>query len=252
MGLPKIEKYNQERIEKLFKYLQTYADRGQPIEYEIKVDDFSAVRRTDDTSLFHGFSDFMSGDTKNIEIIFYSPTGHYDKYIFTMKEEVKESLSGLEIEHKIKDHVSKARQEWELKDVIKERDELKEKVKDLEEELDEIKSNKSPVQVMLGEFMSGFVSNMVRTNPKIAQKFPALAGLVEANPKTIQEDSGEKPSFEPSKESTLDPEAKEALDLVRFLKSKLSEVQFAQTMSILDLLCAKPEKVETIFNELNS
>lgn len=258
MGLRK-EKYNDEKIEKLFKYIQTYADRGQPIEYEVKVDDFSAVRRTDDPALFHDFADFVDGSTRSIEIIFYSGLNNHslEKYIFTFQEEAKpqEGLSGIEIKNKIQEEVNIARKEWEFDQLKRDLEksekyakELEEEVEELEKELDEIKGNQSPLEGILGEFGSSFVSGLVRQNPKMLQKIPALSGLVEPQGNTTKEES-EPAAFEPSQEEN--PEAKEALELVRYLKSKMSEEQFAQTMTILDLLCKQPEKIEGILRQLN-
>lgn len=259
MGLPKREKYNQEKIEKLRKYLETYAERGQPIDYEIIVDDFKAVRRTDDPNLFNGFADFMTADTKSIEILFYTGTSNNnDKYIFTFQDETKDTgLSGLEIENKIQEQVNRARREWDFEQLKKDNEEWKEyadelegDIEKLEKQLEEVRSNQSPLHGFLGEFGSSFVSGMVKQNPKMLEKIPGLAGLVEEGKAETTASESEPTTFTPSTDETENLEAKEALSFIRYLKKKFNQEQFGKVMTILDLLTEKPEKVEDVLNQL--
>ncbi len=51
MGIRK-EKYSEEKISRLKKYLELYHNLGKPVDYEIVVDQFKIERRTDDLVCF--------------------------------------------------------------------------------------------------------------------------------------------------------------------------------------------------------
>ena len=86
------EKYNQEKIDKLHDYLKMYQDMGQPIDFEVLVDGFKAVRRTANPEMFRLFENFVNGETKSIEVLFYQgSSNNNDKHLFTFVDEEKSS-----------------------------------------------------------------------------------------------------------------------------------------------------------------
>src|SRR6476661_6539955 len=103
MPLPNKEKYEQRKIDNLIQYLRLYHQKGQPIDYEVLVDGFKAVRRTSDPDMFSMFENFVTADTNSIEILLYQGTSNNnEKRIFYFgdlpKEKSKEEgLSGLEV-----------------------------------------------------------------------------------------------------------------------------------------------------------
>ncbi|MBX9852068.1 MAG: hypothetical protein K2X86_09950 [Cytophagaceae bacterium] len=86
MGLKK-EKFTEEKIEKLKKYIERYHSIGQAIEYEIVIDNFKTVRRTDDPSLFDDYKLFLVKDTREILIrLFTGKSNNCDKVIYYWEE----------------------------------------------------------------------------------------------------------------------------------------------------------------------
>src|SRR3989337_1429733 len=98
MALISKQKYDQAKIEKLAEYLRLYYQKDQPIDYEIIVDGLRVVRRTNDPDMFPLHEAFVTGDTKSIEVLFYSGTSpNNERHVFTLSEESKqEGLSGIE------------------------------------------------------------------------------------------------------------------------------------------------------------
>lgn len=249
------ERYNQEKIDKLYDYLKMYEDMGQPIDFEILVDGFKAVRRTSNPEMFSLFENFVNADTRSIEILFYQgSSNNNDKHIFTMQEEPKDSgLSGIEVDNRIQEQVSKARKEWEFEQLKKDNreweeyaDELEKEMEELKKELQELRSGQSPLHGFLGDFGSSLVSGIIRQN-KIADKIPGLSGLIEPDNQSAETGADNEVSFSAKQE---DPEAKEALNFVKYLRAKLNPAQFDQVMKILDMLTVKPEKIEQVLTEL--
>lgn len=64
----KREKFCEEKIEKLKKHLEFYHSKGKSIEYEIVVDNFKTVRRTNEPSHFDNYKLFLGRDTRELMV----------------------------------------------------------------------------------------------------------------------------------------------------------------------------------------
>lgn len=261
--------YTPEKIDKLRDYLKLYAEKNMPIDYEILVDGFKAVRRTADVELFSMFENFVGADTKNIEILFYTGTSNNnDKHLFTLAEETKEQqgLSGIEIDHRIQEGIDKEKRSWEFDAMKAEIKSLKEEVSDLEEEIEKLEtereniiSKQSPLHGLLGEVGSSVIESFVKRNPKILASIPgghALAGLIEGDQAEGEPGEDAEVSFksknslphEPEPNTYLSEEAQQAHTFVKQLKSSFTKQEFDQVLEILQHFA---ENKETILQTLN-
>jgi len=259
------EKYSEDKIEKLHGFLQKNFERGEPIQYEILVDRLKVVKRTSNPDQFRDFQDFVDGNTKNIEVIFYQGSSmHYDKWMFTFVEEKKEQgLSGIEVDSKIQEGISREKERWEMKelkdknkDLEKEVAELESEVEKLEKVIEEAKASESPLKGFLGEIGSTMVESFIRRNPQMLASIPggqALAGFIEADNKRIQQQGSDQPEMEVSfraSEKDNNSEAQEALGFINYLKGKLNKEQFEKVMDIIKMLTESCEKIDSVFNQL--
>jgi hypothetical protein len=81
------ERYEQAKIEKLIQYLRFYSEKGQPVDYEILIDNFKAVRRTNDPENFMMFKNFMTEDTRSMQVLLFSgSSNNNEKRIFYFGE----------------------------------------------------------------------------------------------------------------------------------------------------------------------
>ncbi|MFN8436017.1 MAG: hypothetical protein U0V72_00145 [Cytophagales bacterium] len=263
------QKYTQEKIDKLLDYLKLYHEKGMPIDYEILVDGFKAVRRTDDPEMFTMFESFVTPDSKAVEILFYTGTSNNnDKHIFTFQEEVKEhGLSGIDIDNRIQEGIDREKRNWEFENLRRENKELKEEIEELEDEIEklekekeELTSNQSPLKGVLGEIGSSFVEGFIRRNPKIIAKLPGgetLAGLIEEDNKErgLEENTAEdtEVSFKPKLESKSEQseEERNAIAFVNQLKSSFTQGEFDQVLQVLQQLSDHKEAIEKVLNDLN-
>jgi hypothetical protein len=259
------EKYSDDKIEKLLGFLQKNFERGEPIQYEILVDRLKVVKRTSNPDQFKDFEDFVDGNTKSIEIIFYQgSSAHYDKRIFCFGEERKEQgLSGIEVETKIQEGISREIEKREIRDLKDKNKELKDEVAELESEVEKLekfiedaKAQESPLKGFLGEIGSTMVESFIRRNPQMLASIPggqALAGFIEADNKRIQQGEPSEPEMEVSfraSEKKNSSEAKEALGFINYLKEKLNKDQFEKLMEIIRILCESGEKIDSVLNQL--
>lgn len=275
MALRSKEKYNPNSVDKIINYLQVYYDKGQPIDYEIIVDGFKAVRRTNDIAMFPMFENFVGANTKAIEILLYTgSSNNNDKYIFTFYDEPTESLNGIDIKAEINEQVQEQVQQrqrdlernLEIEQLKKDNKELEEEVKDLEKEIDQLQKEKaqweasqSPLKGILGEFGSSFLESFIRRNPKVIAALPggeALAGIIDEETKRREKEQQIPPpettvSFKPKTEAQLSEEDKHAIAFVNQLKSQFTKDEFDKILVILETLAGDKTKIDLIINHVN-
>lgn len=267
MALISKQKYDPAQVQKLADLVRLYRDREQPFDYEIIVDGLKVVRRTSDPEMFFIFENFVTADTKNLEIIFYSGNSNVnEKRMFTfIDEEPEKGLSGLEVETLIQERMGQQKKEIEFDQLKKDNKNLEDKVKELEKEVDELEktneelvNGQSPLKGFLGEIGSSFVESFIRRNPNVIKGLPggeALAGLIENdNKKKEQEEQSadSEVSFKPKSESnSLTEEEKNAITFVSQLKTQFQREEFDKVLLILQTLADDKSKIDLILNHVN-
>jgi hypothetical protein len=273
MGIIGKQKYTQEEVDKLYDYLKTYHEKGMPIDYEILIDGFKAVRRTNDPEMFYMFENFVNSDSRAIEVLFYTgSSNNNDKHIFTFGEEPKEQqgLSGIEIDNRIKEGIEQEKRNWEFDSLKKENKELKETILELEDEIDQLEEEKatltqgqSPLKGLLGELGSSFVEGFIRRNPKIIAKLPggeALSGLIEEDNREKEQAQAppagdtevsftpkqSTPVSETNTESQFTEEDRQAITFVTQLKDAFNKEEFEQLMEIIQIMAANKESIKEV------
>jgi hypothetical protein len=259
MAILSREKYSQQKIENLTDYLKTYEEMGDPIEYEIEVDGFKAVRRTNNPAMFSLFEKFVNGGTKAMEVTLYiGSSRNSDKHIFTFDSgEQEKGLSGIEVENILNERLKKERRDWEYEALVKDNkeweeyaQELETDVTKLEKEIEELKGAKSPVQGMLGEFGSSLLAGFLKNNPKIIESIPGLSGLVDDQKSKSQKPIGEEINFSPAEE--IKDEAKEALKFINHLRQHFLDEKFDKLMRVIDLMALDNSKLDVVFKQLTT
>jgi hypothetical protein len=270
MALQSKEKYDPKKVERLEEHLRLYYDKGQPIDFEIVVDGFKVVRRTNDPNMFAMYENFVDADTKSIEILLYTgSSNNNDKRIFYFGETPKEGLSGVEVEAKIKEGVNQELRERDYEALEKEHQKslsdikkLNEEIEELEKEIEALEASQSPLKGVLGEVGASLIESFIRRNPSIIKSIPggeALAGLIETDNK--QREHGEKnPSQEPevsfqsksnSTGASLSEEDQNAITFVHQLKAQFSKEEFDKILLILQTLAEDKSKIALIINHVN-
>jgi prefoldin subunit 5 len=262
------ERFSEDGMNRLYEYIKMNQDLGQPVDYEILIDGFPMVKRTNDPRLFEFYDKFITDKTKKIEILFYvGASNNNHRHIQRLKDEPKEKpqpqgLSGIEVEQRIQDHIKREKEKWELERLTERNAELEEEVTELEtevekleKELDEVKAKESPMKGFLGEFGSTMLESFIRRNPQMLSAIPggqALAGFIEEDNRKMQESQTEpelKVSFRARDEKPDNKEAVEALGFVNYLKGKFKD-DFTKMMEAIELLAENPQKLDSIINDL--
>ena len=258
------EKYSEQKIDNLYQFLQNSKEQGEPEDYEIFVDAFKVVKRTNDLSRFESYSNFIQPETKAVTIVIYDGTSPRNtKHIFTIKDDGTNGLNGLDVDTRIEEKLRIEKERWETNLLKQENEKLKTDlaeaeayIEQLEDDADKVKDKKFRMgDVNVGEFASVMLEGFVRRNPQLLTKFPggeALAGVIEqdnADREKALLDKGTETEVSFSKksnntQSALSEEEKSYLDFIKSLKDTFDNEQMNDVMSILDVLSKQPDTIK--------
>lgn len=265
------EKYSEQKIDNLYNYLQSSKEQGEAEDYEIFVDAFKVVKRTNDLTRFESYSNYIQPETKTLTIVIYDGTSPRNtKHIFTIKEENTNGLSGMDVDTRIEEKLRTEKEKWDT-DLLKVKyEELKTELADAEKYIDELedKLEKSGSKkfrlgdVNVGEFASVVLEGLVRRNPQMLAKLPggeALAGVIvqdnEEREKALLDKSPEPEVSFKKKECASVPIMSEDeisyLTFIKSLKNKFDHSQMTSVFLILDVLSKSPDDIEPTIQYLS-
>lgn len=267
------EKYSEQKLDNLYNYLQSSKEQGEPEDYEIFVDAFKVVKRTNDLSRFESYSNYVQPETKTITIVIYDGTSPRNtKHIFSIKDDTGNGLSGVDVDTRIEEKLRIEKDKWET-DLLKQENEKLKKdlaeaeayIEELEDENEVAKSKRFKMgDVNVGEFFSIVAEGLVRRNTHLIAKIPggeALAGIIEQDNEDREKlllDKSPEPEVSFSKKSssatstTLSEEDQSYLDFIKSLKNKFDEEQMTSVMHVLDTFAKNPESILPTIQYLNT
>lgn len=188
------ETYNPERLEQVRRLLDTQIRKGLPMQYEIYVDGFKVVPKTNDISEFDSYEDYLSPGTRNMRLlIFDSASGseQVNEYLYKLSNFLNQQapqsseLSGVEIEERItkqvQSRIDKFEHDRDLAETKKQLRDARERISDLEDELEKEQEKKGLETLKWGQIGSVVVENIIKRNPQLLSVIPggeALAGVL--------------------------------------------------------------------------
>ena len=258
------ETYSRQKIDTLYQYLQNSKEQGEAEDYEIFVDAFKVVKRTQDLNRFESYSDYIQPETKEITVVIYDGTSPRNtKHVFKIKEDAdKQALSGVEINNRIDERIRQEKEKWETDLLRKENERLTTELAEADDLIEELEQKLAQPKekgfnmgnINVGEFASVVLEGMIRRNPQMLAKLPggeALAGV-------IMEDNQEKEKFlnkapeaesnvtieRGSPESSLSEDEKAGVEFIKQMNTKFNHEQISKVMLILDTLSQRPEDID--------
>jgi hypothetical protein len=266
------EKFDQHKIDSLKRYLVREAEKGRKKDFEIMVDGFKVVSRTDSVEEFDDYEQEVKDTTRNISIlIFDGPnTNRNTRYSFLLRGEPvasSTSLNGLEeidqviaskLEEREREHNLQRLQE-KLKDTQEQLEEAEDYAQSLEQRIKDMEDKRFTNAISLGELATAVFKNVIRQH---AEKIPggqALAGLLGADiPEQLN--APFTPSTEPvtahfAKEAAasvgdLPEEIQNRLSLIAQMQERFNEQQMVAVFAILDHLAIAPDKIMPVIDFL--
>lgn len=262
-------KFDQHKIDSLKRYLQREAEKGRKKDYEIIIDGFRVVSRTDDISEFDDYEQEIKGDTRNISILIFDGPGtnRNTRYSFSLQGDTSNrsngSLNGLgDIEQVITEKLAEREKEYEvqrLKEQVKDTKlqlaESEEYAETLERRIKEMEAQKYTNTVSIGEVAGMVLKSLVKQNIARIPGGQALAGLLGADqpaelPPAMETAPGQV-SFEKQPDSpVMDEQTRNRLSLIEQMQERFNEQQMVGVFSILDALASVPAKIDLVLTQL--
>ncbi len=191
------ERYDQHKVDSLKRYLQREADKGRARDYEVIIDGFKVVSRTNEVSEFDDYEQEIRDTTRNLSILIYDgdKTNRNTRYSFALNQEnvipaqPQNSLGSLgeidtiiqqKMDEKDKDYQLKTTKE-KLAETQEKLDEAEEYVEILKEELEHIKANRFQMKdVNLLEVGAELLKFTINKNAKKSPFAAQLSGILGA------------------------------------------------------------------------
>ncbi|QHS60830.1 hypothetical protein [Chitinophaga agri] len=259
--MPIVEEcYEQSRIDSLRRSLQREADKGRPRDYEIIVDGFKVVPRTNDLSEFDDYEQEIRTNTRNVSFLLYDGPGtnRNTRYSFSFhhnQQSVEQPATLGEIDQIVAQRLSERDRDYELSRL---RDKLQETVGQLEEaeeyastlqnRITELELASKGKMMKWGDLGASILMGVLRNH---AHKLPqSLSGLLDMEdaPKIAEGNrtASEEGQASYSKTEELDEHTRSRLALLEQMQQQLNEQQIIGVLNIIGYLMEHPAQIPTI------
>lgn len=262
--------YDASEIESIRLMLEAEAKDGKPLCYEIKINGFTRVHRTNKVERFEELHNFLNENTKELVISVYPDANSNRKewYKYRMNG-APEELNGLDMEAKISERMKQfeekmtmQRTEEKLKDTEQKLEQAELYIDILEDKLEDQKTKPNHIgNFDLGKLASSTIEGIAIHYPKVLDKVPVLNGIA----KVIQEENRSRPtqlngfegdvSFKPKGQSQPNPETTEHDEAIKQLSDFIAE-HFNQDQkqvlgAVIVALGENPSQLHTVAELLN-
>lgn len=258
--------YDPAEVESIRLMLEAEAKEGRPLFFEVKIDGFTRILKTNNVERFDQLHNFLNEKSKELVIsIFPDPnTNRKEWYKFKLSGG-QESLNGLEMEAKIGERIKQfeekmtmQRTEEKLHEVEKQLGEAEQYIEILEKKLEDAKSKPNHFGSLdLGRLIGSSIKEIAVHNPRVLDDVPVLNGIA----KVIQEDLKTQPAqlpAGPQGEMSFRPKTKKVVNeaqaehdaaiqrLSDFIGEHFDEDQKVILGAIIVELGVKPTQLNTV------
>ncbi len=267
------KEYTPEAVEQIKQLLVSEAKSGSPMPFEIKVDGFIKIRKTDKVERFNELYSFLDDTTEQLVItLFIDPTTDKKEwYKFRLKQAPShENLNGVDMDAKLNEKLKAYDLEQEQKRTREELSATKAKLESAEEYigmlLNQIEESKAKPNHIgkwdMGKLFGTMVEGIAINYPKVLTDVPVLNGIakvIQSENKNLQIKQPNN-SFEGDvsfklKDDADNQQPDEHLQAVKnladFITAHFDEDQRRMLGHVIEALGMQPDKLETIADLLN-
>lgn len=254
-------KYSPLKIAQLKMWLEEMKEQGLTKFFEVFVDDFKIVPKTDAIQNLDAYEQYIDEDTQTIKVFIYNtPDSHrYSQRIFTMKEKTvqapvqNQTMSGVEIQNTISEKVEQAKKEWDCEQTKKELEDTKRKLRESEEYAEKLTSRIETLKEKLEN-----AKTMKEIVTAISEYGPVIFG---GNPKPSATLSGAQAEKKPEEqasfkmktegEPSLSEQEKYFIEFGKSLRENFSQEEFTKILSIIDVFAKDKSNIDPVVSLLN-
>lgn len=265
------EQYDQNRVDGVRRSLQRESDKGKPRDFEIFVDGFKIVPRTNNIEEFDEYEQEIRDTTRNVSFLLYDGpvTNRNTKYLFNFQREGTREISQPatlgEIDKIVAQKLTERDKDYELSRLREKLEETGGKLEEAEEYAEQLQTRITELEksakgrmLNLGDLGASILMGVLRSNPHILPGGAGgpLAGFLKVEEGEVKQDSN---SVQPSegqasysKGERYDSQTQGRLALLEQMQQKLDERQMVGVLNILGYLGEHPEKINTVIELLET
>jgi hypothetical protein len=269
------ERFDQHKIDSLKRYLQREADKGRARDYEIIIDGFKVVSRTNDVNEFEDYEQEIKDNTRNISILVYDGdrTNRNTRYSFLLNNDTaitqqpQNNMGSLgEIDQMIQQRLDEKDKEYQI-NALKEKlaateqqlDEAEEYQDILQKEIDHLKANKYNLNglnlVEVGsELLKYTINKNANKSPFAAQLSGILGALASTEQPAIPQNASE-PECEATFEEQQQPQLNEMqlliLSSIQQMEKAFTPEQLPVMNQVMICLMEHPDQLFPVAELLN-
>lgn len=270
------DKFDQQKVDNIFKHLEACAKKGTPKPYEVHVDGVRAVIKTEDPTEFYNYEAYMKENTDQVKFIIYGSNSspRNDQYAFSMKaqnqnEALEFGLDGFTSKAFSQNDIREmaAKRQKQLED-LEELERLRLKVKQQEAQIEDNKVTLETMQKIIdrakengnkiggmhiGDLISHGIEGLIRRNADSIAKATGLDGIAQVfgpkdNNNNQPEEGNGGASFKRKGPDSSQPSEREANVVAFFqeLEKIFSPQEMDQIVSLLEGLARDKSKLEEV------
>jgi len=275
MNTRDFKEYNTEAIDQIKQFLMAEHRNATPVPFEVKVDGYIKIRKTDKVERFDELYSFVDDTTDNVIITLFIDSSNNEKkewYKFRLKSSSnKEAMNGTgDVEAKLEEKIRAYDLEQEHKRTKEELKQTQGKLEKAEEYIDTLLNQIEESKVKpnhIGKFdlttlLSGTLEGLAVSYPKIMSEVPVLNGISKVIREEHKAKANKKPneSFEGDvsfklKDEDNATETEEHLqavkELAEYIATHFNDAQKQLLNDIIVALGEKPSELPTIAELLN-
>lgn len=263
--------YDADEVESIRLMLEAEAKEGKPLSYEIKVNGFTRVHKTDKVERFEEMHNFLNENTKELVISVFPDANSKRKewYKYRMNS-APESLNGVDMESKISERMKQFEDKFAMKRTEEKLQETEKKLEQaelyidiLEDKIEESKAKPNHIGAFdLAKLASSTIEGIAVHYPKVLDKVPVLNGIA----KVIQEENKSRPaqlnggfegdvSFRTKSKVAPNAEATEHDEAIKqlsdFIAEHFDQDQKLMLGAVIVALGENPSQLQTVAELLN-
>ncbi|MBI3502302.1 MAG: hypothetical protein HY063_10960 [Bacteroidetes bacterium] len=261
-------KYSPLKIAQLKMWMEEMKAQGQTKYFEVYVDDFKIVPKTDNIQNLESFEPYMDEETETVKIFIYNTpdSNRYTQKIFTLKEKEKESaqnqpqqnqtLSGAEVTNIVSEKVTQAKKEWDCEKVKEKLEETKGKLSEAEDYIEKLKGIISETEKKLQEAKS--LGDFTSVLKDLAPQILSIKKEEKGNLSGAKTETEKKPEAEASFKAKSSGEGNSAEEndktLIEFAKSfreNFNKEELEMILSVIDEFVKDKSNIKPVAELLN-
>lgn len=255
-----IMKYSPLKIQQFKMWLQEMKEKGETKFFEVYVDDFKVVPKTENPDDFDNHEQYIDESTEKVSVLYYNTpkSNHYKQNIYLLKEKQEnQTLSGVEVQQKIDEGINRGLKGVEERLAC---EQLKKDLSDTQKKLEESESYAEKLESRIETLKENLenAKNAKEILSIVAEYGAEFLGKKKPNSALAGAQTEKKPEEQASfkmksseGENSVSEQEKYFIEFGKSLRENFSREEFEKILSVIDAFAKDKSNIEPVVSLLN-